>query len=184
MLNRKEVMNHAHLFVVVVSVQAQIGPFFLTLSLSLALSRWLSHTHEHTLALSRNHRGSELTLKPQHFVILYLMEVMVEIIHKEHRIRFIVTEEGCVSLPATAEGHVRHHRGESSYVSPCVVCFIKFDLIWHSGFNVCPFALVYHRRGARGCALDVGEFTEMYLNMSAVFIIATSGIDNGFSFHV
>lgn len=103
-LNRKEVMNHAHLFVVVVSVQAQIGPFFLTLS--------LAHTHEHTLALSRNHRGSELTLKPQHFVILYLMEVsvMVEIIQKEHHIRFIVTEKCCVYIPVTPKGREASQR--------------------------------------------------------------------------
>lgn len=67
-------------------------------------------------------------MKPQHFVILYLMEVsvMVEIIQKEFDIGFTVTEKRCVYIPASAEGNVRHHRGESSLVhllSICHVCY-------------------------------------------------------------
>lgn len=54
MLNRKEVMNHAHLFVVMVSVQVQIGPLVLSFAL---LPR------SHTLSLSLSPLSLSLSLE-------------------------------------------------------------------------------------------------------------------------
>lgn len=71
MLNRKEVMNHAHLFVVVVSVRVQIGPhsYMHTNTHTFSLPPSSHPTPPHTIFFSLEKSQRKWTdMKPQQFV--------------------------------------------------------------------------------------------------------------------
>lgn len=151
MLNRKEVMNHAHLFAAVVSVLVQI-PVFLPPSLSYCLT--VSHINKRTL--SRNHRGSEqtwnlsaLSFFSPFILIWWLSLSRVKSPRRNVMPRLWWHKRRCVYVWAIASAHLQQIRADTLHLhSPMCSFFFYHEynriFVWFPSRFMWPQAGLAH----------------------------------------